>query len=82
MKEYGFTDKERKKFRTCPHHECSYRATLQGVLEHVNVAHKIPIPNIGKMIPVIREHESDSKPTLADHFILLKRDLTDLFRRE
>ncbi len=82
LKEYGFSDKERKKFRTCPHSECSYRATLQGVLEHVNEAHKIPIPNIGKMIPIIREHESDVKPTLADHFILLKRDFIDLFRRE
>ena len=83
MKEYGFDDKTRKKFRTCPHSECAFRGTLQFVLEHVNEAHKTPIPMIGKyIIPALRDQDETYKPTLADQMIIMKRDIVGLFKKE
>lgn len=83
MKEYGFDDKTRKQFRTCPHEDCAFRGTLQFVLEHVNEAHKTPIPMIGKyVIPALRDQEKSYKPTLADQMILMKRDFISLFKKD
>jgi len=82
LREYGFDDKTRRKMRTCPMPECAFRGSLQFVLEHINECHKIPIPNIGKLIPIIRSHEKDSAPTLADQLIILKRDFIGLFKKD
>lgn len=81
LKEYGFENKERKKFRTCPLDNCGYRGSLQIILEHINEAHRIPIPNIGKMIPTIRAQPDSYKPTIMDQLIIFKRDLKELFNK-
>lgn len=81
LKEFGFESKELKKFRTCPMDNCGSRGSLQHILEHINEAHRIPIPNIGKMIPIIREHPDSYKPTIMDLLIIFKRDLKDIFNK-
>ena len=83
MREYGFDEKTRKQFRTCVHSECAFRGSLQFILEHVNEAHKTPIPLIGKyIIPALRDQEKSYKPTLADQMILMKRDFVGLFKKD
>lgn len=75
--EYGFSDEDRKKMRICPLPDCCYGARLQGILEHLNEAHQIPIPNIGKLVPIIRN--SKKSVTLADRFIFLAKDIKKFF---
>lgn len=83
MKEYGFDKETRKQFRTCPHNDCAFRGSLQIILEHVNEAHKTPIPMIGKyIIPALRDQDKDYKPTIADQMIILKDDIRNLFKKE
>jgi hypothetical protein len=83
MKEYGFDDKTRRKFRTCVHENCAFRGSLQLVLEHVNECHKTPIPLIGKyVIPALRDQDKLYKPTLADQLIIMKRDFLSLFKKD
>jgi hypothetical protein len=79
LKEYGFSKEERRKFRTCPIPNCTHIGTLQRTLEHLNEpVHAIPIRNIGKLIPVIR-NSTRSKPTLVDHVVALFYDIKNIF---
>lgn len=79
LKEYGFTKAERRKIRVCPMPNCTRIGTLQGILEHLNEpAHAIPIRNIGKLIPLIR-NSTKPKPTLADMFVSTIKDFKELF---
>jgi len=79
LQEYGFPEKERRKSRNCPMPDCTYRVGLQGILEHLNECHQIPIPNIGKLLPVIR-NDTKPRPTIADWFKIIKEDVKGLFK--
>ncbi len=79
LKEYGFSHKERHKGRNCPMPDCAFHCGLQAVLEHLNECHKIPIPNIGKLLPAIRNDEK-GRPTIADGFKILKQDVKAFFK--
>lgn len=75
--EYGFTKKECKKIRYCPMPDCTHFGGLQHILEHINECHRIPIPNIGKLIPHILNNKKPRR-TIADHFVALKKDIKEL----
>jgi hypothetical protein len=78
MDEYGFSHEERKKTRACPIPDCMYTAGLRRILEHVNEYHKIPIPNIGRLIPMIRN--STKMPTIADKTLGLVKDVSSILK--
>lgn len=77
LSEYGFSREEGKKVRYCPLPDCTHFGGLQHVLEHINECHRIPIPNIGKMIPSILNSKKPRR-TIADHFVMLKKDIKEL----
>lgn len=78
LDEYGFTKEVARKRRSCPMPDCTHRGGLRHILEHVNEAHRIPIPNIGKLIPLILKEDNKPKPTIADHIKSLKKDIKEL----
>jgi len=79
--EYGFPKDEARKIRYCPLPDCTHFGGLQHILEHINECHRIPIPNIGKLIPIIR-NQNKPRRTMADHFTLLYKDLKQLITKK
>ena len=65
LRHYGLPKEERRKIRVCPMPDCASTGRLQMILEHLNECHKIPIRNIGKLVPIIR-NDQRAKPTFAD----------------
>lgn len=77
LREYGFERKDRIKARACPLPDCNFAGSLQRVLEHLNEPpHKIPIRNIGKLIPIIKNGYK-SNPTIADYFFGIIKDFKE-----
>ena len=79
LEEYGFTKEESRKRRYCPQPDCTFSGGLQSVLEHINECHQIPIPNIGKLIPLLRK-KKEIPPTLADTWRFFKQDIKKLIK--
>jgi len=78
LDEYGFSKEVAKKQRTCPMPDCVHTGRLRHMLEHLNESHRIPIPNIGKLIPLILKENTKPKTTIADHLVALKKDIKQL----
>lgn len=77
LKEFGFERREIIKFRHCPIPDCTAFGTAQTILEHLNEAHEIPIPIIGKLIPTIF-NSTTPLPTFADHAKALWHDVKQI----
>lgn len=80
LNEYGFSKEDKEKDRRCPLPNCRFTGNLQCILEHLNEApHKVPIPQIGKLIPVIKNDDREM-PTMKDHGIRIKERFTNFLK--